>query len=191
MEISKMLTISTGHVKESTLDLLEKEPVANNFPDIAVYEKSEYGFILYLTGEELEDRLDQLPSDLALVVGFALDAGCKVLCLDCDGDQLEELPFYDGDTIQTAPEKPYVRRKVGIAGRGRNVALAVGKAIERYFNARKEENASDNDIDAELTEFFSPAQLQTVYTAMLEAAQATPEKKPQSNQNKNWTYLRL
>lgn len=184
MEINKMLTISTGHVTATTLGLLEKDPVVNNFPEIGVYEKGDYGFILYLTGEELLDRLDQLPADLAEVVEFSINAGCNVLCLDCDGEEVDELPWYDGDSVVRAPEKPFVRRKVGIQGRGKDVALAVGKAIESYFNTRKAENASDNDIDAELTEFFTPDQLHTVYKAILEDKKNSQEKKPQGNQQK-------
>ena len=99
MEITKMLTLSTGHIKESTIRLLEEEPDTNRFPTIGVYEKGEYGFFVYLTNDELPNSLDKLPADLAAVVKFTLDAGCSVLCLDCDGEELLELPFYDGNSM--------------------------------------------------------------------------------------------
>ena len=97
MEISKMLTISTAHVKEHTLMLLACEPTSNRFPFIGVYPKSGYGYFVYIDKDAFAQvrEHDDVPHDLAAVIDFTIEAGCDILCLDCDGGELKELATYE------------------------------------------------------------------------------------------------
>lgn len=96
MEISKMLTISTAHVKEQTLMLLACEPNSNRFPYIGVYPKCGYGYFIYINQDGLDSmRKDTtFPDDLMAAIDVAVEADCDILCLDCDGGELETLNTY-------------------------------------------------------------------------------------------------
>ncbi len=95
MEIQKILTISTCHIKESTAKALDSEDTLG----LCVYNKSNYGW--FITGIQnidtsypyLESEL--LPNDLAAIINFAKDIGVDVLCLDRDGETLSYLPVYN------------------------------------------------------------------------------------------------
>lgn len=92
MEISKCLTISTSHVKESTMLMLEQEVISSN-PSLCVYEKKAFGFWVHIpeSGVELSS---ELPVDLLTCIKLAIDNDCEWLCLDRDGEVLNELPDY-------------------------------------------------------------------------------------------------
>ena len=108
LEITKMLTISTGHVTQQTLNMLKREGEENNFC-LCVYPKDKFGYFIYLTpisrnntpGENscrMSAFLDQsknIPEDLKNVLQFCCDAECGILCLDNDGEQIPYLPWYE------------------------------------------------------------------------------------------------
>lgn len=187
MEISKMLTISTGHVKESTLDLLAREVLVANFSEIGVYEKGDYGFILYLTGEELMDQLDQLPADLAAVVEFALNAGCNVLCLDCDGEELYELTWYNGDAVERTPKVHSSFEQIQDQSSKTELLQAVTAAVRSFADKLMlEHSCCDSEIEDELLEFFTPDQIFEMFD-FLQKEQET-EEPPVGNHKQDWFY---
>ena len=90
MEITKMLTLSTAHITDSTMEQLDREPVYNNL-GLCVYKKSDYGWFIYLDNTmDLTDM--RLPNDLLKCLALAKSVGCDVLCLDCDGPEELFLP---------------------------------------------------------------------------------------------------
>ena len=83
LEIQKIMTLSTAHIKEQTAKFLDK----------SAYKKSEYGWFL-----PIEDRsydTTTIPEDLKKVIEFAKDHGCSWLCLDRDGPILDYLDTYE------------------------------------------------------------------------------------------------
>lgn len=104
MEISKMLTLSTSHVTDKTLKLLNTEANGNNFPCLAVYKKEDYGYFIYIDKDAYIRDHSNMPGDLNTVVSFAIETGCNILCLDCDGEELVCLPHYEyWDNHDTKP----------------------------------------------------------------------------------------
>lgn len=89
MEISKMTTVSTGHISKETADLLEND----NIYELIVYQKDEYGWFIFLS--EKDDYYVSIPDELLKLIKFAKDLGCSWLCLDRDGDILEYLEVFD------------------------------------------------------------------------------------------------
>lgn len=87
----KMLTLSTGHISVFTARSFEKGQIPHVFP---IYKKGEYGWFIYLHNLPRISSLS-LPSDLGLVIQFAVDREVDFLCLDSDGDRVNELPFYE------------------------------------------------------------------------------------------------
>lgn len=97
MEISKMLTISTCHVTPDTLELMgEDANGANNFPFLGIYEKMDFGYFIYIQKEVFEEAAGNgmVGDDLKAVVALAIENGCGLLCLDCDGEELDCLTDY-------------------------------------------------------------------------------------------------
>lgn len=93
LQISKMLTVSSAHIKEETAQFLNDE----TRDELIVYPKLVYGwFILANPGtEDFEAELTRIPEELANLIRFAKENGCDWLCLDCDGDKVEGLPIFD------------------------------------------------------------------------------------------------
>lgn len=94
-EISKMLTISSGHISDETAEMLEREPELNALR-LSVYTKSaddgeNYGWFIYLPS----DIHDGVPADLAKCMRIAASNGCNVLCLDGDGPEYPGLETFD------------------------------------------------------------------------------------------------
>ena len=95
MEITKMLTMSTMHIKESTAELLNKEPETNTL-GLCVYPKCDFGY--YITIDEYAVKQaseEEFPEDLSNLIIFAHDLDCKTLCLDCDAEVIPYLNKYD------------------------------------------------------------------------------------------------
>ena len=88
--------MSTCHISEETSKVLSDE---NNILPIGIYGKADYGWFIYLSinKNEKEDAeiLKELPKDLALLYLFARTNECDVICLDCDGDEIDGLPIYE------------------------------------------------------------------------------------------------
>ena len=96
MEITKMLTISNGHVSDETWQKLAREASAEFgvILPMAVYAKSEYGFFICCEICDHRDDIELVPDDLLLCMELAHENGCTWLCLDDDGEIVPELPFY-------------------------------------------------------------------------------------------------
>ena len=94
MEICKMLTLSTAHIKEETAEVIYKRsaPWANY--DLAIYDKDEFGWWINLSDVEMAELRD-VPSDLVECIKLALGNGCAWLCLDSDGPVEDCLPIYE------------------------------------------------------------------------------------------------
>ena len=89
------LSFSTAHVSEQTRELLEESAYDGLGRDliykgISVYEKGEYGWILFLVSPG-----DSLPEDLARLVEIAEREGCDVISLDRDEVEDADLPVYE------------------------------------------------------------------------------------------------
>lgn len=91
LAIDRMLNLSTAHIKESTRDYLD----ADDRKCLVVYDKPTYGWFIYIVEETFEQVLTEVPEDLAQVLRFTKEQGCRVLCMDMDEDTIEELPSYD------------------------------------------------------------------------------------------------
>lgn len=105
-EISKMLTLSTAHVTDRTMRLLDEEPEGNDL-SLAVYPKSEFGYIIYIPepdellcdGEPWTQKMPhEWPKDLWDVLLYARDLSCDILCLDGDGPEIPYLKSYPDET---------------------------------------------------------------------------------------------
>lgn len=96
LEISKMLTLCTGHISEKTADLITRES-DENIMGLCVYTKAsegeKYGWFIYLNSNT-EDK-KHIPSDLLGCIELARDNGCSILCLDHDGPVYSDLPTFD------------------------------------------------------------------------------------------------
>lgn len=92
-EITKMMTLSTGHVRYSTAQMLDAEPDTNAL-GLSVYPKicggESVGWFIYLPGA----APDGIPEDMEQAIRYALDENCSVLCLDADGPESPSLQSY-------------------------------------------------------------------------------------------------
>lgn len=94
MEISKMITISTAHIRKETADDLGSTMNTRYvgwMQWFSYYDKADYGWFIPTDYVEFE----MLPKDLADCIRFALRHGCDWLCLDCDGEIVDSLPTYE------------------------------------------------------------------------------------------------
>ncbi len=89
MEISRMLTLSTAHISKETADKLGDQ----NSISLWIYDKVGYGWFIYIPDEH--DLSTDIPDDLLIVVQFAKQMDIGIVCLDCDGNTLDQLPTYD------------------------------------------------------------------------------------------------
>lgn len=88
LEIRNFLTISIGHVTEVTAKMLDSTPVIQ-WPTLGGPVGS-YGWFFYA-----QDEQGDCPDDLMAIFTFARANNCTYVLLDCDADQIEELPYYD------------------------------------------------------------------------------------------------
>lgn len=95
-QLSFMLTLSTAHICPDTAELLDAEALdSNHLQYLPVYSKDEYGWFIYLSSYHLADK-PQVPEDLRACIEYAQNLGCEILCLDRDGEQVEDrLPIYN------------------------------------------------------------------------------------------------
>ena len=103
MDISKMLTISTRHISEKTYELLRTDARTWAVKDFVVtYAKKsilEYSGFWILVPDDYEEcrkhgGYKDVPDDLHECLLLAIREGCEWLCLDNDGEVLEELKTY-------------------------------------------------------------------------------------------------
>ena len=90
LEISKIVTISTAHIRPQTAQWIDYE---NN--NLIFYNKDEYGWFFHINKNMLNDK--NIPEDLMNVFKFVCDIGYEWLCLDSDGLIVEELKTYEWD----------------------------------------------------------------------------------------------
>ena len=94
LDITRCLTISTAHISEETNKKLQDEDdKLHDYGDVTVYKKEYVGFWIWC--ERDFDLSDNIPEDLARCINFTRDHNCEWLCLDCEGDIIDELPSYD------------------------------------------------------------------------------------------------
>lgn len=90
MEISKMLTISTAHIRPETAKFLDKEEKECG-TGLIVYNKSEFGWFVFVPDAGCLDT----PIDLHECLLLAHLNGCDWLCLDRDGERVDDLQEYE------------------------------------------------------------------------------------------------
>jgi hypothetical protein len=94
-EIRKLLILSTGHVSKETADLLNGHN--STWPCVGG-PYSEHGWFVYCHEEQgsLEVPRDFIPDDLFAVMTYAREKhGAHNVLLDCDGDRVDDLPYYE------------------------------------------------------------------------------------------------
>lgn len=89
-DITKMVTVSTAHIKESTMEFLDETLL------LPVYQ-SDYFYMIWIS-DDTEDYLgpfkNETLKDLWDCIMFAHNLGCQWLRLDGDGEIMDELPIY-------------------------------------------------------------------------------------------------
>lgn len=97
LEIRKTLALSTGHVTLNVAHILDDcRPTPDGF-DIS-WQTIEYGWLFRQTKldpGDLENGGRCIPRCLRNCLELAAANGCDYLILDCDGPQIEQLPFYN------------------------------------------------------------------------------------------------
>lgn len=98
LEISKILTVCTGHVSEETYDKLLIDGEKNEIM-CPVYTKAapnggeDFGLYIYLNPDCVKEG--HIPDDLMQLITLAQENDCDILCLDCDGPEVEGLTIYE------------------------------------------------------------------------------------------------
>lgn len=87
--VTKMLELSTAHIKESTNQWLEYQS------NIVTFCKKGYGWFIFVPDDEIEEYLDGVPEDLKDIIKYAVMKKCNWICLDSDADTIEQLTQYD------------------------------------------------------------------------------------------------
>ena len=91
----RMIDISTGHLKQSTVMLLEDlatQEILNMETPIRVL-SHRYGFIVYCTDPESLEK-GSIPEELEIINRSAYDQGCILINFDNDAYTFEELKYY-------------------------------------------------------------------------------------------------
>ncbi len=100
LEISKMLTLSTTHLRASTCVKLE----ARSIDGVICYTKGDYGWFIWVPepGIDRENNcpappryLSDVPGELQVALEFGREHGCEWVCFDTDGETVEGLVIYE------------------------------------------------------------------------------------------------
>ena len=89
LDIAKVLTISTSHIKKETAALLDDKSWDGG---ISVFEKGEFGWWIYIPSYYSGENI---PQDLNDCILLARKHGCEWLCLDRDAEELDFLKTYE------------------------------------------------------------------------------------------------
>lgn len=93
LELNTMLTLSTAHLSQDTMDLLENPDT--ELQTISWYPKllddENIGWFIYPCLPVDQIHAD-LPEDLKAILELAKFCNATVICLDCDGPILEDMP---------------------------------------------------------------------------------------------------
>ncbi|MEP3597545.1 hypothetical protein, partial [Parvibaculum sp.] len=96
LEKNTILQLSTGHLSELTVEVLDAEKL-----DMSVFTRDE-GFVVYAGHYDPENDKpwpEEFPKDLKNCMRFAAVNGIEWLMFDVDGEQVDQLPYYeDGKT---------------------------------------------------------------------------------------------
>ncbi|MBQ8806025.1 MAG: hypothetical protein IJZ68_06030 [Bacteroidaceae bacterium] len=97
MDIQKILTLSKKHLSMDTRQKLSHKKRTDWFPFIDVYDKSIYGWFIYINEESFQTscRCGYMPNDLKALISFTLESGCNILCIDEQVEPLMCLPWYE------------------------------------------------------------------------------------------------
>ena len=91
MNISKMLTLSTAHLKPETRDFLILESIKGYY-GLSVY-SNEYGFFIYV---DEDNEFNNIPNDLSDCLQLAKDNDCEWIKFDRDELPIDNLKVYEG-----------------------------------------------------------------------------------------------
>lgn len=80
--------VSTGHISATARDLLDNTGVSY----LSAYDKSTFGWYVYVPEEDIPDDLEQSLKDL---LQMAKSMGISIIEVDCDGPEVEGLPKYN------------------------------------------------------------------------------------------------
>lgn len=92
LDITRMLTINTAHIKEETAEKIDEF-------DLVTFDKVNFGWFIYIPTEKedvmeiLEDK--NIPDDLVDCIRLAWENNCNWLCLDRDASEFDELETYE------------------------------------------------------------------------------------------------
>ena len=108
--VDTILTVSTAHVTDDTLKLLQEDPEKDT-TGLEIYPKNEFGYLIYAqrnghfddNQNPLFGYLGGVPKDLMTILQYADSLGCHIVCLDCDGPVLPWLTDYTDADTDTAP----------------------------------------------------------------------------------------
>lgn len=87
MEVEKIMTLSTSHIKDETANYLADESRG----ELVVYKKDQFGWFIFIGSDE---PFNNVPFELLKVIEFAREHGCAWLCLDRDGQLNKDLPIH-------------------------------------------------------------------------------------------------
>jgi len=97
LEIRKTMVLSTGHVTLNVAHILDEYRSQPDGFDLC-WKQIEYGWLFRKTKidySELEYEGRGIPRCLRNCLDLAAANDCDFLILDCDGPQVEQLPFYN------------------------------------------------------------------------------------------------
>ena len=97
LEIRKTLVLSTGHVTKRVAEILDEYRSQPEGFDL-YWQNIEYGWLFRRTrldNQDLEYMGRKIPRCLRNCLDLAAANGCDYLIFDCDGPQVDQLPFYN------------------------------------------------------------------------------------------------
>lgn len=100
LKIERCLTISICHISVETAQKIEERydsMVYEGIHKLSIYNKEEYGWWIYVPWDLIETYNDgkDIPEDLWACMLLALENNCTWLCLDEDGQEVDELEMFD------------------------------------------------------------------------------------------------
>ena len=90
--VRRILDISTAHVSGRTAELIRCERL---HAFAVIFEKGDYGWLVYVPSEPGNEDHPDFPADLKAVMVFARKLDCDWIMFDRDGVILDELPAFD------------------------------------------------------------------------------------------------
>ena len=93
--IRKILDISTAHVSENTSILLNEWAISCFVRPAIVYDKKDYGWLVYVPSEPGKETEPDFPEDLRSCIELARSHGCDWIMFDCDSTTIDELNVYE------------------------------------------------------------------------------------------------